>query len=98
MVTKVKITKLAAVDNPVLVTPKMEDYKPGEDNGNVSVPIEYTVEGTLIYPIEVGKRCMMTREKRNGVVVNGLFSTSPVTEINGNTFSTMNSKYIIEEL
>ena len=73
---------------------KMEEHIAGESQGNnYSVPIEYNLEGSLIYDIEVGKNVIVERIKRNGVEVRGLFTTSRVTEVGNNYFKTKNSLY-----
>ena len=73
---------------------KMEEHIAGESQGNnYSVPVEYNLEGSLIYDIEVGKNVIVERIKRNGVEVRGLFTTSRVTEVGDNYFKTQNSLY-----
>jgi hypothetical protein len=73
---------------------KMEDHIAGESQGNnYSVPVEYNLESSLIYDIEVGKNVIVERIKRNGVEVRGLFTTSRVTEVGNNYFKTQNSLY-----
>lgn len=76
-------------------------YIPGTGNNikeNKSLPIEYTIEGNLIDPIEIGKSVCVLRTKRNGVEATGFFQTSAVTEILKNTFKTNNSVYIYHYL
>ena len=73
---------------------KMEEHIAGESQGNnYSVPVEYNLEGSLIYDIEVGKNVIVERIKRNGVEVRGVFTTSRVTEVGDNYFKTQNSLY-----
>ena len=73
---------------------KMEEHIAGESQGNnYSVPVEYNLEGSLIYDIEVGKNVIVERIKRNGVEVRGLFTTSRVTEVGASYFKTQNSLY-----
>ena len=73
---------------------KMEEHIAGESQGNnYSVPVEYNLEGSLIYDIAVGKNVIVERIKRNGVEVRGLFTTSRVTEVGNNYFKTKNSLY-----
>ena len=73
---------------------KMEEHIAGESQGdNYSIPIEYNLEGSLIYDIEVGKNVIVERIKRNGIEVRGLFTTSRVTEVGNNYFKTQNSLY-----
>ena len=91
---QIYIEKLAEVPGglPAL---KMEEHIMGEpptDNYN-SIPIEYNLEGYLMYEIEVGKSVFVDRTKRNGVEVRGVFTTSRVTEVGDNYFKTQNSVY-----
>ena len=73
---------------------KMEEHIAGESQGNnYSVPVEYNLEGSLIYDIEVGKNVIVERTKRNGEEVCGMFTTSRVTEVGNNYFKTQNSLY-----
>ena len=95
---KVRISKLGAVHDPEYPTPEKGNYKYGQYNPYVSVPVDYTVEGTLMYPIEVGKTVLVDRTKRNGVEVNGLFRSSSVTKITKTGFHTLNSRYKVEYL
>jgi len=96
--TEVRIVKLNAVENPVSPTPDMKDYIPGQDNGPVSIPVAYEITGTLNDDIEVGKGISALRTTRNGVRALGLFTTSPVTKIEGDLVSTNNSVYRVTTL
>ena len=90
---QIYIEKLAEVPGglPAL---KMEEHIAGESQGdNYSIPVEYNLEGSLIYDIEVGKNVIVDRTKRNGEEVCGLFTTSRVTEVGDNYFKTRNSVY-----
>ena len=93
MSKQIYIEKLAEVTGG-LPAIKMEEHIAGESQGNnYSVPVEYNLEGSLIYDIEVGKNVIVERIKRNGVEVRGLFTTSRVTEVGNNYFKTQNSLY-----
>jgi hypothetical protein len=96
--TKIEIKKLSPVENPLAPTPEFKDYKVGEDNGEVSLPVEYVAEGILEADIEVGKSVRMLRTKRNGVMTPGLFSTSPIQKIEGDKLYTQNSVYVVKQL
>lgn len=90
---QIYIEKLAEVTGG-LPAIKMEEHIAGESQGNnYSVPVEYNLEGSLIYDIEVGKNVIVERIKRNGVEVRGMFTTSRVTEVGNNYFKTQNSLY-----
>jgi hypothetical protein len=95
---KVKITKLKAAENPKYPTPDFEGYELGKENGNVSLPSEYTIEGIMEKDPVVGSSVFVERASRNGVKSFGLFYTSLVTEITENGFKTQNSIYQLEVL
>ena len=90
---QIYIEKLAEVPGG-LPAIKMEEHIAGESQGdNYSIPVEYNLEGSLIYDIEVGKNVIVDRTKRNGVEAYGVFSTSTVTEVGDKYFKTQNSVY-----
>ena len=90
---QIYIEKLAEVTGG-LPAIKMEEHIAGESQGdNYSIPVEYNLEGSLIYDIEVGKNVIVERTKRNGEEVCGMFTTSRVTEVGNNYFKTQNSLY-----
>lgn len=99
---QVKVKKISVAAEPDAITPKWEEYIPGKDNGDVSLPVEYEIEGKEIAPLSVGDSYSVLRTKRNGVNVDGYFITSPVVHININgkhgMFTTKNSVYTIEFL
>jgi len=87
------IEKLAEVSDG-LPARSMEEHIDGQYQGDShSIPVEYNLEGELIYDIEVGKQVVVGRTKRNGVEAYGVFSTSRVTEVGNNYFKTLNSVY-----
>lgn len=70
------------------------DYTPGTLPAfGCSLPIEYNVEGTLIEKMELGFGVRILRTKRNGIPVDGIFTTTPLKEIGDNYFKTLNSVY-----
>jgi len=73
----------------------MLDHVPGlgDHNDYKSLPLDYEVEGTLFAPITIGECVRLARDVRNGVKAEGIFVTSPVTEITATSFSTKNSIY-----
>lgn len=95
---KVKITKLGSVENPVVPTPNFNEYKQGENNGNVSLPTEYWLEGYLLNEPTVGSSVLVQRTCRNGIECSGSFFTSKVTKITDNGFETQNSVYRVDVL
>lgn len=87
------IEKIAEVKGGIPAR-KMEDHISGQDmDDNLSIPIEYNLEGYLIGEIEVGKNVIVDRTKRNGLEVRGMFTTSMVTEVGDSFFKTANSVY-----
>lgn len=90
--SKIYIEKLAEVPGG-LPAIKQEDYKLGKLNFGGSIPVEYNVEGILHSVFEVGKSLVVLRQKRNNIPVDGVFMTSPITEIGEKYFKTLNSVY-----
>lgn len=100
---KIRLQKISAVENPVCPTPDMKDFVPGVDNGPVSLPEGYTVEGTMEAEAEIGKSIIIARTHRNGVASNGLTETTPVVAIRRINqdklqITTANSVYILEHV
>ena len=96
MQPKVKITKIAQVEDALHDAPPIHEYEAGKDNGNVSLPVEYYLEGIMPEEPTVGKSLTVIRTSRNGIEIGGLFTTSRVTEITKNGFKTLNSIYKVE--
>jgi hypothetical protein len=91
----IQIKKIAAVGGGLAPMEK-DKYVPGTANNiseNKSLPIEYSIEGNLLHPLEVGNVVFVARTKRNGIAANGYFQTSKITEVTDNTFKTQNSIY-----
>jgi hypothetical protein len=93
---KVKISKIAHLDDALCDAPPMQDYLVGEHNGNVSLPVEYWLEGYIVGELTVGESLVVNRTSRNGIEVGGIFTTSEVTEITKDGFKTLNSVYKLE--
>lgn len=96
MQLKVKISKMTHLEDALCDAPPIHDYLMGENNGNVSLPIDYWLEGYLTEDLSVGKSVVVSRTNRNGVEIGGLFTTSTVTEITNDGFKTLNSVYKLE--
>jgi hypothetical protein len=90
---QIKIEKLSPVHNPAAPTPDRKGYVAGQDNGPVSLPIDYWAIGVLENDVELDKPLVMMRTNRNGVMTPGLFHTSYVKRIEGNLLHTENSIY-----
>lgn len=95
---KIKLTKINKVDNPRYPTPKSVDYSDGKYNGNVSLPIDYWVEGTTLFEPTVGKCLIINRTSRNGEPIRGIMQTSRIQKITEDGFETCNSIYKLEKL
>jgi len=95
---KTRITKIDAAKDARYRTATNEEYKPGQFNGLVAPPIEYTVLGVLASPVEVGFPILLDREERNGVKVDGAFMSSRVLEFDGKVAKTLNSVYLIQDV
>jgi hypothetical protein len=90
---RIRIQKLGEVVGALPAASK-EEYVPGTHGvTGKSIPIEYTLEGTLVNPLTVGESVIVLRETRNGVAATGLFQSSPVTLITNTSFYTANSVY-----
>lgn len=94
--TYVRLTKLYPVEKANYATPNFEDYKLGDYNDNVSLPVDYWVTGTLMHDVAVGSPVAVARDNRNGEKIYGFMNTSIVTKIEGNKIYTQNSIYMLE--
>lgn len=99
---KIKVKKISEAALPRYRTANWDEYKCGEDNGEVSLPIEYELTGEPIEKPEEGKSFTVKRDTRNGVACLGFFMTSKIKNIreeNGVKFlETENSVYSVEEV
>lgn len=93
---KIKLTKISECNNPVVKASSKKSFKPGEDNGDVSLPVDYNLTGWTMRPIIIGKTMAVLRDTRNGVECEGIFTSSIVKEIKDNLITTQNSIYKIE--
>ena len=94
----VKISKVAAAEDPHTQTPSQEDYDFLKGITPMSLPVEYWIEGYLFEEPEVGKSVVVEREVRNGIKASGVFITSAVVKILEDGFETKNSIYKLEVL
>lgn len=90
---RIHIEKVAEVKSGLPANPKGAHVPGEEQNENFSLPIEYWIEGTLINPIEVGNPVCIQRDNRNGIKIDGYFTSTNVTEVTTNQFKTQNSVY-----
>ena len=93
----IKLSKISLPEDALLPTPCFEDYRVGIENYGKSVPIGYTVEGSLINLPKVGSSLYINREVRNGITIPGITTTSEIVEISITKdklyFKTLNSIY-----
>lgn len=92
----VRITKLKAADNAEYPSIPMEQFVPGQDNGAVSMPVTYWLEGSLADDIKVDHSVVVNRTSRMGVKIGGYFISSPVVALTDDGFVTHNSVYRVE--
>lgn len=100
---KVKVKKISESAVPNFKSGNWNDYKLGEDNPDVSLPIDYEIEGEMMGEIKPMNSLMIARTKRNGVVATGIFCSSlidKVTQVGANSIlaETQNSVYLVEEI
>jgi len=99
---KVRVIKVSECEVPKFKSGDWKTFKVGLDNPEVSLPIDYEIEGDLIGKIEVGGNIIVSRHKRNGVECFGMFCSSPITKIDNEKVSqiveTQNSVYLVSEI
>lgn len=104
---RVRISKLSPVDDPKFTTPSSDDYNSLRGEVDMTLPIDYWVEGYLVREPQIGESVIVNRDVRNGIKVSGIFMTSAVVEISVNLskfeptetiFKTQNSIYRMELL
>jgi hypothetical protein len=93
----IEVLKTAAVEHPVSPTPEFSTYICGQDNGDVSIPCEYSLKGYLDAVPKVGTTLRVNRYERNGVKSLGYFETTFIKRIAENKIYTENSIYIIKK-
>lgn len=100
---KVRVKKIKEADGPRYSSAKWEEYSPGVDNGNVSLPVEYEITGEMrLADLKLSRPLVVARDSRNGVKISGYFTTSAVKSIakikTGFIVTTDNSVYEIEKI
>jgi hypothetical protein len=94
----VRVSKISPSVDPLVQTPSTDDYDSLKGIADMSLPVDYWLEGYLNEEPEVGKSVVVQREVRNGIKVGGIFISTPVVKILENGFETKNSIYKIEYL
>lgn len=99
---KVKVVKIGESAIPQVKSGDWGNYSLGQVNPNVSIPIEYELEGELVGGINVGDALVVARTSRNGIPAYGVFCTSTIKAVAKSeksiTVETNNSFYLITEL
>lgn len=95
----VGLVKIRAVDAPEMPPGDPTTYPYGQrcETGH-SLPVGYELEGWLLAPPVVGRCVEILRCSRNGVARLGVFRSTPVTLVRGDTFHTGNSVYRLVEV
>jgi len=98
----VRCSKVDVVKEAKCPTPHPDDYRYGESNRNMSVPVDYWVTGYLVTEPKVGDGICIQRDSRNGVKTYGTFKTSRikgVEKMNDHKLKveTNNSVYLLEK-
>jgi hypothetical protein len=79
--TFVKLIKRATSPNPAAPPGSWRNWRPGEQIEGFSLPVDYEVCGFLLGPILIGECIALLRFERYGVKALGLFTTTPVKEV-----------------
>lgn len=90
---RIRVQKIGVVAGGLPANDRAVHVDGQDQDANVSLPVEYTVEGELVGKMQVGNSVVIARDTRNGVKVPGLFQTSTVTEVTATQFKTRNSVY-----
>lgn len=98
----VRVEKVDKRENPDYEPHDWEDYIEGADNPGGSLPIEYSVKGTLLEKPQEGRSLLVDRYQRNGESSLGFMRTSPIDTIipcqEWSYVLTQNSVYKITEV
>jgi hypothetical protein len=91
----VKLIKLRAAPNAVSEPGSWDTYVPGSLLNSSSLPVDYELVGRLVQAPAVGRCVRVLRISRNGVKQLGVFQSTEVIKVCGDTFETPNSIYRI---
>ena len=98
----IKLKKISEAAAPKYRAANWEEYKCGEDNKDVSLPIEYELTGNIVSDVNVGQYLVIDRKTRNGVECSGYFRSTTIKNIteqdNLKVIETENSVYLLEDL
>jgi hypothetical protein len=90
---RIRIEKIAEAPGGLPANDRKLHIDGQDQDENVSLPVEYTIEGELMGIISVGNSVVVNRDTRNGVKMPGIFTTSTVQDIGYKSFTTRNSVY-----
>lgn len=76
----VKVEKAYVSEDPLVRTPREDEYEPGAINFNMSVPTGYTILGLMNCDLATAVQLAVVRYERNGVEAAGLFTSSRIKE------------------
>lgn len=88
----VELIKLRLSDTASIVPAEWGNFQPGKHCPH-SLPNGYTLTGFLLEYPKVGRHLKILRVCRNGVKIPGIYTSSTVTDINGDRLHTQNSVY-----
>ncbi len=88
----IRVTKLGEAPDTGQAVPTWNAFASGPER---VLPVDYTVEGLLAKPLEIGSPIVLLRMVRNGTVRPGIFTSTEVREIR---LVTRNSIYRIEPM
>ena len=98
----IKLRKISESALPVCRAANWDNFIAGEDNGDVSLPIEYELTGNIVSDVNVGQHLVIDRKTRNGVDCSGYFRSTTIKKItkqdNLKVIETENSVYLLEDL
>lgn len=98
----VKLEKLEVIKDPQVDTAEWAEYNFGSEDNSKSLPVDYTLEGTLVHDVKKFQSVNIYRTKRNDVECIGLMRTTPLTNIikqdDHFILTTLNSVYKLTEI
>ena len=92
------VTKLSACKIPVTEPSSWDDWN-YTGNNSLSLPVDYEMQGYLLYPVKIGGRIHLYRTQRNGFDSQGYFYSSPICSIRDDALvETFNSIYRVVQI
>jgi len=94
----VTVTKLRACPEAAFPPGVWGVHLEGSSENDTSLPADYTVMGLMLQGPRIGGPVIVLRLCRNDAALPGVFQSSAVTDVQGDTFQTANSVYEIKYL